>query len=178
MPDFPQAGQEFNLSTICTASIESCGVPASANQTSWGAAAAAWPNANRAIFTPFVVEARCTAYQLFVGVGAASGNLDLGIYDREKHLLVSTGSTAVAGVNAIQTINTTDLLLHPGLYYMAMVCDNVVATFNSGAPLASVAGAWGCLQQAAAHPLPNPAVWAGMAAAYVPLMGLSTRTLV
>lgn len=74
------------------------------------------------------------------GVASASGNVDVGLYtlnangtdlDRQA----SSGSTAVAGTNAIQTVNFTSAVnVIPGRdYWLAIAIDNAVATVSRGA---------------------------------------------
>src|SRR3990167_8517254 len=66
-----------------------------------------WLTANKAYYWPFVLYDWAVAYQLLFFVGAtSSGNLDVGIYDSEKNLIVSAGSTAMsATVSTVQELN-------------------------------------------------------------------------
>ena len=154
---------------------ESIGAREGMNPTS-----AVWPSANRAIFIPFRLWHPITARLLFVHNGAAvNGNLDVGLYDPDGNRLVSSGSTAQAGINVIQTLNIADTQLGPGWFYMAMAMDNIVGAVLRRAPSISIGKLLGLAMQDAAFPLPNPAAIIALntAAAYYPFIGLCTRAV-
>lgn len=93
-------------------------------------ASTSWTSNNKAYFYPFHLNTHETAYQLlfFVG-GTSSGNIDVGIYDSQKNLLVSAGSTAMsATVNTWQELNITDTPLPPGDYLLAGNCSTTGGT--------------------------------------------------
>lgn len=52
----------------------------------------------------------------------AAGLVDLGIYDSQGNLLVSTGLIAQGTLNTLQEADITDTLLNPGIYFMAIKC--------------------------------------------------------
>jgi len=135
--------------------------------------AAAWPANNLGIYIPFVMDAPKTVKQMFWENGAAAGNSDIGIYDCVGNRLVSLGSTANAGT--IQVANITDTLLTPGTYYAGMVVSTTVTeTVWSAVIPVSHLRACGVQQQAiGSSTLPNPATFAVMASAYLPMIGLS-----
>jgi hypothetical protein len=109
--------------------------------------AAATVGANVAYCMRIQVEAPITVATLsIVNGGTISGNVDVGIYRSDGTTLtrlVSAGSTAQAGVSAIQTFNTTDVDLFPGFeYYLVFSIDNTTgillrATTSSAASLMS-----------------------------------------
>jgi hypothetical protein len=144
------------------------------------AASATWPTANRGIFTYFAIQTPVTITQLFCYNGATvSGNVDMGIYDAGGRRIVSIGSTAQAGVNQLQLFDITDTTLFPDLYLLALSCDNTTATFfrtQIGATFralgAAVTGA------ATVFPLPASMSPGVVNADYIPLMGLTTKTVV
>lgn len=139
---------------------------------------AVWPSANRALFFPFYLGARMTATKIaWINGAAVSGNCDAGIYDLAGTRLVSSGSTAQAGTSAIQTVDITDTILSPGTYYMALAVDNTTAAFMRVGPNALLLAGAGVAQMATAFPLPDPATLAVVAAAYLPYMGVSFRTV-
>lgn len=85
-----------------------------------GASSSAANVANEALFFPFRIYVPTTAVKMSYIVGStANGNVDLGIYDWQKNLLVSSGSTAQGSINTLQTIDITDTKLAPGRYFMA-----------------------------------------------------------
>lgn len=133
-----------------------------------------WPGANLAIYMPMrlpVSYAMVRAY--VVNGGAVSGNFDIGIYNQDFTKVISSGSTAQAGVNATQyvTLSTT---LAAGSYYLCLAFDNGTAqVFAAGGMPANTSRLMGILQQAAAFVLPNPIVPASPANAFWPLCGIT-----
>lgn len=142
--------------------------------------AGAWPSANLAIYIPIIIESQVTAYRMFFGVGAAAGNVDLGIYHYNKNLLVNTGSTVVAGTNVPQTIDITDTVLIPGRYWFGMVASTIttltvmrVQTYH-----AQVYRAMGVNQEAlGATTLPATATFSTAANSFLPMFGIVTKNL-
>src|SRR5690349_5631390 len=93
--------------------------------------------ANQATFHRIRVSKSITVSQMTIFVATASGNIDLGIYQSDGTTLTrlaSTGSTAVAGTNAIQTINlSASVTTQPGIdYYLACSRDNATAAIARG----------------------------------------------
>lgn len=93
------------------------------------------PIANQAYFARARFPKAMLITAMKYGVGAASGNVDMGIYDSTDgganlNRLASTGSTAVAGASAVQQINLTAALrVYPDKdYWIAIAFDNAVAT--------------------------------------------------
>lgn len=104
-----------------------------------GATSQAWPANNKAYYYPFTLGTWVTVYQLYFWVGAtSSGNIDVGVYDDQKHRLTSMTSTAMsATVNTVQTKDITDLVLPPGEYLVAGSCSTTAGTcFRSSQALA------------------------------------------
>jgi hypothetical protein len=141
-------------------------------------AAAVWPAANRAIYMPFLVDYTVTITHIGFEVSVQSGNCDVGIYDENSSRVVSKGSTAV-GAAGIQTIDITDTTLNPGLYFIAMCVDNITASiFRFNGLEALALQVLGVQQQAVgAVTLPDPATFANPAANYLPVVALTTRTV-
>lgn len=138
-------------------------------------AAAVAPAATRAIFIPFLVPGPVTAQQMFWENGAVAGTTDVGIYDITATRLVSTGPITNAGT--IQIVNITATLLQPGAYYMAWLpSTNTTQTYLSLAVSVVFMRANGMQQQAVGSAtLPNPATFAAVASAYIPLVGVNFR---
>lgn len=177
MGDFAQA-QDYSRVVINSHSMESVGVEA-INATGVGVASAVWPSANQAIYVPFVVGFPITAVKMFTSNGAsAAGNTDIGIYDRTQNRLVSMGPTAQSGTSAIQSFDITDTLLLPGVYYMALSSSSTSATFLRSSIAVATLRAMGVLSQASAGTLPSPATLAAASSSYLPLFGLTARTVV
>ena len=138
-----------------------------------------WAASNRAIFYPFRLTRPFTAVKMFLYNGATvSGNVDLGIYDTSGTRLISTGSTAQAGVSSIQVIDITDTRFGPGVFYLAIACDNTTATiFRASLPVIE-AKSMGVAQMSAAFPLPAAATFATISATYSYCFGLTSRSVV
>lgn len=170
MPPFP---------TIVPASLESLG-PTVGLLNSYSSAV--WPSANLAIFIPFRLAVPQIATRLFwSNGGTVSGNVDAGLYSEDGTRLISTGSTAQAGVSAIQTVDITDTLLGLGSFYLALAVDNVTATIARLVFSTAAANkVLGLAEQAAAFALPANATFATVGQAYIPLVGVlfAPRTVV
>lgn len=167
MPDFPGLYTGTFYSQIHSLSPASA-IGGLCDRLNTSVTASTWPSANRAIYIPFIVVQITTAYVMAFQVAVQSGNCDVGIYTEQGVRLVSAGSTAV-GAAGFQSINITDTVLTPGVYYMAMNCDNTTASFR--AALSSALGIQGCgVQQQAvgAVALPDPATFANPASTYCP----------
>lgn len=167
------------LSSLSGASL---GVEVAALGGGTNPTSATWSAANRAFYIPFILPQNATVVKLWVSNGAAvSGNVDMALYDATYARLVSIGSTAQSGTNAIQEFNIADTVVSAGRYYLGLALDNATGTtLVSGSVGASASLKMsGMAQEAAAFPLPATATPAAFSATTtVPLCGLSLRTLV
>jgi hypothetical protein len=130
--------------------------------------------ASLAVFVPFYVPEPVTITKLFWSNGAAvAGNLDAGIYNEAGTRIVSTGTTAQATINVVQSADVTDTGLARGVYYLAFASDTSGVTQKVMAvlPAAGIAQSLGLLQMAAAFVLPATATFAKYASAFVPMVG-------
>ena len=180
MADFPISILAPNV-TIHPWAWESIGVKLTGQggTTLPNAVSTAYPTANQALYVPFCLTRPIIVAQLFWVNGATvSGNVDAGIYSVDGVLLVSTGSTAQAGTSVSQVVDITDTQLGTGLFYLAIAVDNTTATLIRGTA-GSVArcAAMGCANQGSAFPLPAPATFATIASNYIPVFGLTTRSV-
>ena len=133
----------------------------SATRVLFSTTSTAWPTANRAFFYSFRLFDWATAYQLLVFIGAtSSGNIDVGIYDSQKNLVVSAGSTAMsATVNTVQEFNIANTVLPPGDYLIGVACDNNTgACFSTTTNDELIFSYLPIYEQQSAFPLPNPCV--------------------
>lgn len=139
---------------------------------------AAWPAANRAIYSAVVVPRPVTVTHLIIYVGTSSGNVDVGIYNEAGTRLVSSGSTATIGGGAAnQAFNIADTSLSPGVYFFAMSCDNTTATFQCEQTAAEWLRVSGRQQEALGSvTLPATATMANPASAYSPHIFAVTRS--
>lgn len=187
MSDFP-ASKLKPLVTINTFSLESLGPALTAQGMSFGAlGSAVYPSANLAILIPFVLAVPVTVKKLFSANGTVvSGNVDIGIYTSEGGAspvltkIASMGSTAQAGTNSPQEFDITDTQLPPGAYYLAIVLDNITGTLQrANTVTAQRAALCGVRFKTSAFPLPATITAPDDAqVAYVPLIGLTTRTVI
>lgn len=140
----------------------------------------AWPTANAAVFARVRVGAPLRVTRMHTFIGAASGNVDLGLYRSDDGgttltRIASTGSTAASGTNAEQVIAlTAAVTLVPGIdYYLAMAADNATVTvarqtISSG--MAVLGNHY--VGKASSFPLPTTvSSLGGLTGAYVPFMG-------
>lgn len=160
--------------TITPFSIESIGL-------SMGSpASGAYPASNRAIYIPFRIEIDITVAKLFCLNGAtASGNIDMGIYRGNGERVITTDSIAQVGTNVIQEFGIADTKLAPGSYYLAVAMDNTTGTlFRVQTGNLQQLRPTGVAQQAAAFALPSSFTLAAIASNYLPIIGLTTRTVI
>jgi hypothetical protein len=139
-----------------------------------------YPQANMAIYIPFFLQHPMVFDRLFSENGdVVSGNIDVGIYDAGKRRIVSAGSTVQTGTAGTQLFDVGSFTLGPGLYFMATALDNITGkfmalTFTSGL---GVYKSLGIYQQSSAFPLPATATFATPTQNYLPLIGLTPRSL-
>lgn len=179
MADLAVLAQDYNLVTICTDSNESLG-PWMRTLTPPAAATAAWPATNEAIYIPFTLPVTMIAARMFVYNGTtASGNLDLGIFDTGGNSIITKGTTAQSGTSVLQFLDITDTTLSPGVYYMGCSMDGTTGTTFAHAPNSlAVARTSGVLSQSTAFVLPTTtATFAAAQHAYIPIVGITTRTV-
>lgn len=177
MPDFPIL-RNVDPIVISTASPQSLGE--AWNSMGLTTASLAWSTANKAIYVPVSIHAPVTIVKMFVLNGAtASGNIDVGIYDRGGARLVSSGSTAQSGTSAIQEFNITDTLLQAGLYYLACAMDNNTGTLEMWTMSLAISKSLGIAEQTSAFALPATATFATVSATLrTPIIGATQRTVV
>lgn len=143
-----------------------------------------WPTANLAIFVPFFLAKTETVRKCFTYNGAAvSGNVDIGIYRDDGagsiDRLVSNGGTAQSGTSQLQALTLVQQLdLAQGQYYLAVSCDNAVATMAYWTVSTAYWQAVGMAQMAAAYPLPKTATLAALGQDFMPFVGAAFRDLV
>lgn len=137
-----------------------------------------WFSANGAIYIPLNLPNTVLLSHFLVMNGASiSGNLDLGLYNVQRQRIVSSGSVAQTGTNALQTISVPPVLIMPGFYWMALAVDNTSAilwgwntvVFDSNAIEARM---WGIWKQESAFPLPQIATFANLTTRTAPYVGL------
>lgn len=147
----------------------------------WGTGAG-WPTTNRAFYFPYLLRSSFTvSYAWWLNGSAVSGKVDAGIYDRNGTRLVSVGAaTNQAGTTAIQSVDITDTILTPGVYYLALVMDNTTGRlWRSNTPENKDCRAAGMMMQDTAFALPATATFtANTAGLYYPMFGFSTRSTV
>lgn len=105
-----------------------------------------------------------------------NGNWDVGLYDGERQLLISTGSVAQAGPSVVQEQDITDITVGPGLYYLAFAFSSATAAYFATS-ISGPAGGIGGNLMLTAFPLPATFVSGGFTS-IVPVFGFSSRTLV
>lgn len=177
MPDFPVIKHTDPI-IISSATPQSIGEVM--NSMGLAIGALAWSTANKAIYIPVSISAPVTIVKMFViNGGTASGNIDVGIYDRGGARLVSSGSTAQSGTSVIQEFNITDITLNPGLYYLACAMDNNTGTLEMWTNSLAISKSLGIAEQASAFALPSTATMATVSASLrTPFIGATQRTVI
>lgn len=164
-----------HVSTLAMTSVGSLPIG-----TASAPASAAYPTANLAILVPFRIGRPMTVTTMFAYNGSAvSGNIDLGIYSADGTKIVSTGSTAQSGTSVIQSISVTSTQIGSGQFYMAVALDNTTGTLlQIPAKNAPANASMGLSQMASAFALPATVTFATCANNYVPIIGLTGRSVV
>lgn len=136
--------------------------------------------AGLAVYVPFVIPVASTVYEWWVYTGTltTAHNLDYGIYNADFTKIQSLGSTA--GGTVASTINNTatwtDLVLLPGVYYMAF-CDDSTRNFLTSSDAAGVYQAVGIMEQTGlSSTLPDPMVPVVYTRAFLPHFGINMWT--
>ena len=133
-----------------------------------------WPAANLAIFVPFSLDSETLIAQLWWFNGATvAGNVDIGIYTADGTRLLSAGSTAQSGTSVLQSVNTADTLVGPGVYYLALALSDGTATI-SGRTLAALQHGQiaGMAEKTSAFALPATVTLASLTGLFCPAMGV------
>jgi len=195
MGDFPAANR-FHLPVLSVVSREfgTFGAGFSllvVSRVMTAAGAGAWPNANEAVYVPFVIAAPYLVRTLWwYNGGTAAGNVDIGIYTAGGTLLANAGSTAMSGTQVVQAVSLgTPLLLAPGTYYLGLVSSSATAVFRGMSSATGTLQAWdtdvlrgaGVVQQASAG-IPIPATmtpakltnWGTSTTNLLPIFGISS----
>jgi hypothetical protein len=140
-----------------------------------GLAAGTWPAADRAILVPVYFPANCTLYSLMFVAGNGTGNYDLGFYDQNYGLIVSSGSTAMSA--GIKTLTLPEFRARVGqLYHAALALSSAAGSVVRYLPTsAEEVSPLGVAQQASAFPLPDPFVPAKNANSQIPKFAFGVR---
>lgn len=142
--------------------------------------------ANLAYAYPFLISESVTVKKMWYVCAAASGNIDIGIYNEAFAKVVANGSTvcATGTSSGVTDVDIADTVLAPGRYYAAFVVGNATATFQLVTPkgtswtaVATPFQSAGAFRQAAAFPLPATLTPAVHNDSQLPYFGLSLRTL-
>lgn len=137
-----------------------------------------YPAASLTIYVPVRLGRPLTVTQAFVLNGATvAGTITIGVYLPNGTKVVATAATTMAGASATQTIDFTDTDIGPGLYYLAFSCSSATASFMAHTPSQlNDLKLIGLAETATAFP--DPATFASISNSYVPLFGLTTRSVV
>jgi hypothetical protein len=140
----------------------------------------AWPSANIAIFIPFNLEKPCLIRESFLvsGTLTTSNTIDIGVYDESFNRLFTSTMTVNAASTAFNSSSSTDVIIGPGSYYMAMACSgtrnvlgtNVGTVVYKGAGVMEQAGLSGSTLPATASPVE-------FTRTNIPLFGLNLQTV-
>ena len=133
-----------------------------------------WPTSGKAIYVPFSLRTPILVTKLWTANATnVTDNRDVGIYDINGTLIVSTGATAGSGTNAMQFYDITDTLIGPGQFYLALANNGTTSVYVGSNGNTRGTKAMGILEQASAYPLPATATFATVSQAFIPSFGLS-----
>lgn len=175
----PEAVSTMKAPNVITpASLFSIGVDMAAHALA-APASTTFPTANAAIYIPFWLPEARTVTQVFWHNGATSnGQVDVGIYDNDGTRKVSAGSTTQTPINVIQSVDVTDTALAAGRYYLAVAMDDATGTLFCWTSTVQLSKSFGLAWQLAAFPLPATATFSTITQTQLPLVGLTTRSIV
>lgn len=127
------------------------------------------PGANKRFYIPFTINEELIVYALgWHNTTTVAGNISMSIYDLDGNLLLDTGSTAQSGSNVSQVVDTSDLTLKPGNYFLS-ISSNSTSGQLKGISLSAIGlEALGCKEQVSAFTAPNPATFADPTTAVFP----------
>lgn len=138
-----------------------------------------YPAADLAIYVPFALDYPFIVRRLWWFNGSSlTGNVDCGVYAASGEKLLSSGSTAQSGTTSIQTATVSDYKLDPGSYYLALAGSATGTRFTRLAYAQTSLRFVGVLQQSSALPLPATMSPAAIGQGYLPIFGISSRTLI
>lgn len=179
MGDWPNTPQPLCV-TVHPYSLNACGGIGGYGLSLANFTSSAWTASNRAVYMPFWLNRPETFVKLFCMNGAtASGNVDMGIYDYAGTRIVSIGTTAQSGTNALQEFDITDTQIGPGKFYLALAMDNTTGTiFRTTGSITDFGREAGFLMQESAFALPATATFAAITSNSLPLFGATTRSVV
>jgi hypothetical protein len=131
---------------------------------------------NVALVYEVTLDDAVVLFKAFASNGATvNGSFDIGLYGSDWRLIVSTGSTAQVGASILQEVNITDVVVGPGVYYLAFAFSSATAAYICTSFTGPAGGVGGNLMLTA-FPLPATFVSGGFTTV-VPRFGFSTRTL-
>jgi hypothetical protein len=149
----------------------------SARLTSFTAASASWPAADRAYLVPFSLDFPFTVRRVLAYNGSTvAGNFDIGVYDRYGSLIFNIGSTAQSGASVIQQVALgSPIELPPGIYGMAISRSSTSATNFRAAVPQNLLTAAGMRQRDSSLPLPSTfSGFGSMATDHLPVFGIAS----
>lgn len=175
----PGSNTYTSFNNICVSSVSMQSVGGIYPYTSQ--ASQAWLAANLALYVPFTLNEAIFTSLLFILNGAVvNGNFDIGLYTGGGTRIISSGATAHAGINAIQSVIIAATRLEPGRYYFGLAFNNNVGEVYTGQGQRMNFAQLGVIEEAGAYPL--PAVIGGGAVTTtnnnLVVVGLSTRAFV
>lgn len=177
MADFPKVEPVQTVQVSCL-SVNSIGTELAAI-ASVAAVSAAIPAANRVIFVPFVNPEPALIKKVWWHNGATvAGSVDCGVYDENGVQLIQAGSIVQATINVLQEVDVADTYIGRGRFYLAIAASNATATFFRVTPSVQLCKVLGMAENFGGVPLAATYVLAANTAAFIPICGISLRTLV
>lgn len=137
--------------------------------------AQAFPSSSSMITIATTVTASCIIRGLRFNMGASSGNISVGLYNSGGILIASSGIVASPGVNQRTVFFLNEVSINPGIYHLAISCDNTTATLARFSTDNLIGG----YQYGSSHPCPTSIIIPGTATARAyALVGLVSGALV
>jgi hypothetical protein len=174
-----QTPHSFRPSDVLISPLSWCALGTANVSQGANIASTAYPASSRVLAYPFEIADYLTVVKVWWlnGATATTDSCDVGVYtEAGTTLLVSGGSTAIAGANIIQEVDCTDTLLAPGRYWCAYVQGGTTATPHALPTTAANLRSMGCAQMAGSgSTLGATFTPAANASAFLNIFGISAR---
>lgn len=144
------------------------------------ASATAWGTSGLGIYVPVTLDAPATVFKMSVFNGATiDGTVGVAIYDENFNRLATVAGATHTGASVIQTFDTGDVDLMPGIYYLMMCAASTTATYICSAATALRHRTCGLLQQTSITDTPpNPGVPTTFAQTFFPAISAHFKSTV
>lgn len=140
----------------------------------------AWGTSGLGIYIPVMLEVPATIFKMSVlNAATIDGTVGVAIYDESYNRLTTVAGATHTGANVVQTFDTPDVNLMPGIYYLMMCAATTTGTYICSTASALRHRACGLQQQSSITDTPpNPGVPTTFASTFFPSLVAHYRSTV